>query len=57
MGVNKNSCILIILIVSGLTQVLVFIESVLVKKKRGGVYVNWWWIDEWMMDSLKISAF
>jgi hypothetical protein len=36
MGVNKNSCILIILIVSGLTQVLVFIESVLVKKKGGG---------------------
>jgi hypothetical protein len=47
MGVNKNSCILIILIVSGLTQVLVFIESVLVKKKGGGGYM---WIDDELMN-------
>jgi hypothetical protein len=33
--------------VCGLTQVLVFIESVIREKKRGGVYVNWWWYQSW----------
>ena len=51
-GVNKNISSLCFLIVCGFTQVLVIIESVIVKKKGG--------ICELMMismDSRKISAF
>jgi hypothetical protein len=40
MGVNKNISILMLLIVCGLKQVLILIESVIVKKVGAGGYVN-----------------
>jgi hypothetical protein len=45
----KISVLVGFLIVCGLTQVLIFIESVIVKKM--GAYVNWWCYQSWTIFS------